>query len=352
MSFDSLENDTVDNLSDDVSGRPVSEVLVELAELLRQAQSVLIATHIGPDGDAIGSSVGLALGLRGLGKDARVFSGSSVDGRFDGIIAPGFVETVDEAGAADLVGKFDLCVLLDTSEPARAGVLEGVIFAEGQKRVCIDHHLLSGEYSFDSHLVVQSSPATSCLVLWLLDELEVAVEAEIARALWLALATDTGWFRFANADSLAFQCAERLLESGIEAEELYGLIYGARSEQKTRLWGRVLMEHQLALEGRLVWSVITREALAETGTEREDLDGVIDLLKGVKGAHLAALLSQLDETSFKVSLRSVAGMDVEKIARDFGGGGHAKAAGYKASGSPQEIIATLETAFNTALDSQ
>ena len=350
MSFDSIENDFADNLPDDVSGRPVSEVLVEMAEILRQAQSVLIATHVGPDGDAIGSSVGLALGLKSLGKEARVFSGSSVDGRFEGIIAAGSVETVDEEGASCLAGQFDVCVLLDTSEPARAGVLEGGIFAPGQKRICIDHHLLSGEYSFDSHLAVESSPATACLVLWLLDELEVTVEDNIARALWLALATDTGWFRFSNAGRLAFQCAERLLEGGLDPEELYGFIYGSRSGQKTRLWGRVLLEHQLALDGRLVWSVISRETLAEAGAVREDLDGAIDLLKGVKGAHAAALLSQLDDGSFKVSLRSVESIDVERVARELGGGGHAKAAGYSATGTAQEILDTLKDVLNRELD--
>lgn len=345
MSFDSLDNDFADNLSDDVSGRPVSEVLVEMAGLLLQAQSVLIATHVGPDGDAIGSSTALALGLRKLGKEARVFSASAVDDRFEGIIAPGMVETVDEAGVATLTGKFDLCVLLDTSEPVRAGVLEPVVFAPEQKRICIDHHLLAGEYSFDSHLVLQSSPATACLVLWLLDELEIAVEADIASALWLALATDTGWFRFSNAGRLAFQCAERLLEAGIDTEELYGLIYGSRSEQKTRLWGRMLLEHKLDLDGRLVWSSVSREALAELGAVREDLDGAIDLLKGVKGTSVAALLSQLDEGSFKVSLRAVEDLDVEKIARGFGGGGHAKAAGYSARGTIEEILDALKEAL-------
>jgi phosphoesterase RecJ-like protein len=178
----------------------------------------------------------------------------------------------------------------------------------------------------------------------------VTVEDNIARALWLALATDTGWFRFSNAGRLAFQCAERLLEGGLDPEELYGFIYGSRSGQKTRLWGRVLLEHQLALDGRLVWSVISRETLAEAGAVREDLDGAIDLLKGVKGAHAAALLSQLDDGSFKVSLRSVESIDVERVARELGGGGHAKAAGYSATGTAQEILDTLKDVLNTELD--
>ena len=112
----------------------------------------------------------------------------------------------------------------------------------------------------------------------------------------------------------------------------------------------MLLEHQLALDGRLVWSVVSRETLAETGAVREDLDGAIDLLKGVKGVHAAALLSQLDEGSFKVSLRSVESLDVERVARELGGGGHAKAAGYSATGTAQEILDTLKDVLNTELD--
>ena len=345
MSSDSNENYSAGDLRDDVRGGPVSEVLGELAEILRQARKVLISTHVNPDGDAIGSSVALAIGLGKLGKEARVFSETDVDERFEGIIASGSVETVDGSSAGALVGQFDVCVLLDTSEPARAGVLEPVVFAEGQKRVCIDHHLLDGEYSFDSHLVVAESPATACLVLWLLDELDVVVDAEIARSLWLALATDTGWFRFANAGRLAFQCAQRLLGAGLDTEELHGLIYGSRSSQKTRLWGKVLMEHRVEFDGRLVWSSVSKEELDELGAVRDDLDGAIDLLKGVKGGHVAALLSQIDEGSFKVSLRSVENVDVEKIARSFGGGGHTKAAGFSAVGTAQEIIEALKGAL-------
>lgn len=339
---------SLERLPEDVSGRPAGDVLAELAGVLRSASKVLIATHVSPDGDAIGSSTALALGLRRLGKQARVFSASEVDQRFEGIILPGMVEVVDDRSAPELQGQFDLCVLLDTSEKSRAGVLEPVIFAEGQKRVCIDHHLLNGEYSFDSHLVLAESPATACLVLCLLDELEVKLDEDIARALWLALATDTGWFRFANAGRLAFQCAERLLETGLEAEELYGLIYGSRTSQKTRLWGKVLQDHKAELGGRLVWSSVSMETMEDLGTAREDLDGVIDILKGVRGAHAAALISQIADDTFKVSLRSVEQVDAEEIARGFGGGGHAKAAGYTAGGTVEEIVEALRQVLSGA----
>ena len=332
---------SLEKLSEDASGRPVGDVLAELAGALRSASKVLIATHVSPDGDAIGSSTALALGLRRLGKEARVFSASDVEHRFEGIILPGMVEVVDDDSVAELQGQFDLCVLLDTSETSRAGVLEPVIFSEGQKRICIDHHLLDGEYSFDSHLVLAESPATACLVLCLLDELEVELDQDIARALWLALATDTGWFRFANAGRIAFQCAARLLETGLDTEDLYGLIYGSRSSQKTRLWGKVLDDHKVELGGRLVWSSVSIETMKDLGTVREDLDGVIDILKGVRGAHAAALISEFSDDTFKVSLRSVEQVDVQEIARGFGGGGHAKAAGYTAGGTVEEIVEGL-----------
>ena len=342
-----MSSGSLERLPEDVSGRPVAELLAELAAVLRSASKILIATHVSPDGDAIGSSTALALGLRKLGKEARVFSSSDVEQRFAGIIPAGMVELVDEAGAAELQGQFDLCVLLDTSEISRAGVLGPVIFAEGQKRICIDHHLLSGEYSYDAHLVLAAAPATACLVLSLLEEMGINLEADIARALWLALATDTGWFRFANAGRIAFQCAERLLETGLDTEDLYGLIYGSRSPEKTRLWGRVLDDHKLELEGRLVWSAVSMETMEELGTVREDLDGAIDILKGVRGAHVAALVSQLSAEVFKVSLRSVEQVDVEEIARGFGGGGHAKAAGYTASGPLDGVIDGLREVISS-----
>lgn len=339
----------LESLPEDLGGRPVGELLAEVASALHGARNVLISAHLRPDGDAFGSETALALALRALGKNVRVVNDTTPPAHYVGLLpASVAIEAYDESTVAGLVGWAQASILLDTSEPERAGLLEPLFRSEDTRRICVDHHVVRGEYPWHIHLVARRAPATGCLVVGLIDALGVEIDREMATALWLAISTDTGWFRFANTDPIALACAARLVGCGLDPEALWRQIYGSHTASRMRVLGRVLQDVQCGLDGRLVWSVITRSLLSEHGVGLAELDGIVDHLKSVGGAEVAALLTEVGDDEYKVSLRSLSDISVETLARGFGGGGHDKAAGYRFSGPLAALLASLEAAVPPA----
>ncbi len=332
-----LYSSSLDALLEDLSGRPLRELMVNVAADIRSAESFLITAHVNPDGDAVGSEIALGLGLRSLGKRVSIANHHAIPDKFQPHIPEDLVAVADERWLAAAVGEFDYCIVLDTSEPDRIGRMMPVVFADGQRRMCLDHHLQEDHGAYDRHLVASQAPATGCIVLMLLDELGVAIDTPIARALWLALSTDTGWFRFSNATPRAFRDAARLVAEGVEPELLYEDLYGSYSLRRTRLLGEVLASLKTAHEGRFVWGVVSRGSLAETGVDPSELDGIIDHIRAVEGARIVALVTEVGNSRFKVSLRAKGTSVVEPLARQFGGGGHAKASGFCYDGDVQDL---------------
>jgi phosphoesterase RecJ-like protein len=335
---------------DFASARPLLEKLDEAVRMLREAQSLVIATHIHPDGDAIGSAAALGAALRSLGKRARVVLGEEPPENLRGLIPASLFEVIPDPAVAARLAPSDLCVLLDTSEPQRAGVFQELFFAAGQKRLCVDHHPTEVTGRFDAQLIVTQAPATGDLVLAIIDRLGVELTAEIAQALWIAIATDTGWFRFENTSSWALEDASRLAGAGVKAPELYRRLYEELPAPKARVLGRVLAGLRTDLGGAFVWSVSSRADLESEGVAVGDLDGIVDHLKAIRGAKVAALVVETENGRFKVSLRAPGdGVEVESIARRFGGGGHLKAAGCRFSGTLDELAVALTAAVREKL---
>lgn len=328
-------------LRDHLTGRPAMEVLSEIAEVLRSAGSFLITSHVNVDGDAVGSETALALALRALGKDVQLAHPQEVPERLRAFVPEALLTVASEDWLAGARERFDCCIVLDTSEPDRVGSLQPVIFAEGQLRICIDHHRHEARGLYAHHLVVCEVPATASLVLALIDELGVRIDETMARALWLALSTDTGWFRFSNTTPLAMVDGARLLELGLDTEVLHEEIYGSHSLERTRLLGEVLRSLKTAHDNRFVWGHVSARLLNSQGVSRPELDGVIDHLKSIRGALVVALITDLDNSHYKGSLRSMHQADVDGIAGRFGGGGHRKAAGFRYSGSLEELESEL-----------
>jgi phosphoesterase RecJ-like protein len=243
----------------------------------------------------------------------------------------------------------DLCILLDTSEPARAGHLKDGIFAAGQRRICLDHHLVPAPAVFDAHLLVTEAPATGSLVLALIDRLGVPLSRDMAQALWIAIATDTGWFRFANTTPWALADAARLAEHELELEALYDRLYQEFPAPRVRILGQVLAGIHTDAGGKFVWSFLPRPALQAAGVQPADLEGIIDALKSVRGARIMAFIVEKGDQEYKVSLRARGEANVEAIARRFGGGGHAKAAGYRFQGAFEPHLALLSALVETEL---
>ena len=307
----------------------------ELLAALRECQRPFLCTHIYPDGDALGSTAALALALRSLGAEPTLLLTHPVPEKLLGAdrgglaaVIPG--EPTDEQRAQ--IAAADRIFVLDTSEPDRLGRLREPVFASPAPKTLIDHHICEDRSIFDLAWSETESPSTGNLVLRIVEELAVPITPEIAEALFVAISTDTGWFRFSNATPEAFRAAGVLREAGIDPEALHRDLYETSTPERTRALGEVLARLETAGEGRVLYSTLRTTDLERHGIPLEELDGFIDALKQVRGAEIVFLVVELSPGRFKVSLRSKGAIDVHPIAASFGGGGHAKAAGCRLEG--------------------
>ena len=355
----------LEKLKDGLSGRPALEILDRMARAVREAGSLVIAAHVNPDGDALGSSTALGLALAHLGKRVRVVVSETPPEKLRSLLPAGLPEIIPDREAAMRLGPVDLCILLDTSEPERAGVFKDLFFAPGQGRLCLDHHACHARGLFDHQLVLTEAPATGSLVIALIERLDVPLTPAIAQALWMAIATDTGWFRFENTTSWALADASRLAAVGVDIPRLYRRLYEEYTVSRARLLGGVLARLESGLDGAFVWSSTSLREIEAQGLALGDLDGVVDHLKAIRGARVAALIVETDKGKYMISLRATGNepvddgsrgdrssrgaLEVESIARRLGGGGHLKAAGCRFSGTLEELIATLTSTVREKL---
>jgi phosphoesterase RecJ-like protein len=198
-------------------------------------------------------------------------------------------------------------------------------------------------------LIVVEAPATGNLVGAVIDRLGVPLDRQLAELLWIAIATDTGWFRFPNTTAWALADASRLVRFGLDTERIYQRVYADYTVPRARALGAILGGIKAEFGGDFLWSCLSLEVQKAEGVGLQDLDGMMDTLKSIRGARLLALLVELEREKFKVSLRSAGNAEVSGIARRFGGGGHAKAAGCRMAGKLEDVVAALRSAVTEEL---
>lgn len=311
------------------------------------AQSFVLTSHMRPDCDAIGSELGLALALRSLGKDVRIVNGDAVPPHIGFVDPQGDVRVLGrDVTASDLA--CDVFVVLDTSAWGQLGPMAEVVRNTAARRLVIDHHVSEDDLGA-AMFKDTSAESTGRLVLQAIDALGVAVSAEIAAALFAAIATDTGWFRFSSVNEATFAAVARLVAAGAQPHVVFAALYEQNSLGRLRLQGRILTNVASHLSGRLLSTSITRADLQAAGAEPTDTEDVINRLLGVVGVEAALLFLELGPTETKVSLRSRSDVDVRAIAERFGGGGHRAAAGVRFPGPLAEAEPAVLGAVRSAM---
>ncbi len=308
----------------------------EAANLLRAARSLVVIGHVGPDGDALGSALALAEAARNAGKQASVTFGEPFvlgdQFRFlvqDLLVAPGEVPS-----------GLDLAVAVDTGAPERLG--SALTAAQAATRILvIDHHASNDGDFGDVTVVDPTAAATAQLVYHLLVELGWELTPSIATALYTGLVTDTGRFQYSATSPEVHEITARLLAAGVEPDEVGRHLFEEAPFGYLGVAGAVLSRARLDPETSLVWSVLHREDLEQSGIGYEDADGLIDLIRVAREAEVACLVRQLDDTTVKASLRSRGAVDVGAVASSLGGGGHHNAAGFTRKGTPEDVVALV-----------
>src|SRR5918994_2365748 len=322
----------------------------ELAAALKPGQRVCITTHVNPDGDGLGSEVGLVHLLRAQGIDAVITNPSPTPPRFSFLFddLPG----VDRSSeAVKELRRADLIIVLDISDLTRLGMLVETVRDPGVPVACIDHHVSVGVLAAGPRYVDSGAAATGELIFEVARANEWPITQAAARGLYVAILTDTGGFRFSNTRPRTLRIAADLLEAGVDAEEIYLEVYAKAPEGRPRLFAEALQTLVVEPEYGLAWVTVPPGAIERLGVSSDDLDGVVEFPRSIEGIRMALLFREVSQGRVKVSLRSIGPVGVAAFAKQFGGGGHTKAAGLAITGSLAQVQSTILAAAREFLGS-
>ena len=293
------------------------------AARLRAADDILILSHKNPDGDTIGSALGLCLALRALGKNAAVLCSDPIPKMYeyldinwyDGSFEPSFVVAVDVA-SIQLFGENN-------------NVQEYVKRAN----LCIDHHGSNSGYAYATLVEPQAAAVCEILTDLIPDNLGVPLTPAIANCLYTGVATDTGCFRFTSATAKTHLAVARLMEAGAEAGRLNEILFECRSHSRIEAEREALESLEYYFDDRCAMICLTRDQIVQTGVANAELEDLTSLPRSIEGVEVGLTLRQQPDGSFKISVRTSRDVDACAIARRLGGGGHNRAAGCEISGN-------------------
>lgn len=310
---------------------------------LREGQRFLVTSHLSPDGDAVGSSLGLARLLCSAGKVAQVWLHDSVPTIYRHL--PGCNRIHVGPKAPDALDTFDGMIVLECPTMDRSGLEE---IASSLKLINIDHHLGNSNYGA-ANWVDSAAPAVSEMILSLSEELRLRVDEKTANCLLLALVSDTGSFRFSNTTARAFDAASHLVRAGAQPTQIAGWLFESRSQTSLKLLQEMLSSLEMHQSGVLATALLTEEMFARSGASSADTEGLIDFPRSLEGVEAVGLIRSIDPGQSKVSLRSRGKVNVEEVARRYGGGGHKNAAGFRIDQPPAEARAAVVEGLTEAL---
>lgn len=312
----------------------------EVVDAIRQAKSAVVASHTFPDGDALGSMLAAAQFARALGVPTVVpVADDPVPKMFDWL--PGADAIVHPKKLDD---SFDTLVIVDVAQRTRIGTIADRI-GPRVKTVIVDHHLVDTP---DAHAfyVDPSYSSTGEIVADLFQEAGLPLDRDSAVNIYVALVTDTGAFRFSNTNARSHRIAARLLETGIDVARVSERVFDTMSPSKVQLLRRVLDNMTLKTDKGYAYTTISKKDMAETGAKHEDIEGLVNFARNIEGVRAGLLFRELDSGETKISVRSKDGFSAAKFLHQFGGGGHAGAAGATVQdefrGVVDRVIARLE----------
>ena len=302
-----------------------------ISEILSGKNTVALGGHVRPDGDCVGSCVGLYLYIK------KNFPQIEVDVYLEEVPLT-FQQLVGVRAikhqVANPTKSYDLFITLDCAEVERLGFALPV-FRNGKETFCVDHHVSNIGFADVNHIVPEAS-STSELVFYLLEEDKMDID--MANALFLGIVHDTGCFRFNNTSPETMEVAASLLRMGVQGDEIIEKTYFERTYQQTKIIGKALSECELSLDGKCLFYVLTAQEMKKYNVGTSDLDGIVSQLWLTKDIEVALFMYELEGHDFKVSLRSSDQVDVSEIAKKFGGGGHKRAAGFEMKASSEVIL--------------
>lgn len=322
-----------------------------LAEILHGNERFVLSSHVRPDADAIGSEMGMKGILELLGKSVTIVNPSATPNHLQFLDPQGMIQKLGADIKPKLAREADVHIVLDTSAWQQLADVRGVLEKTAARKVVIDHHISSDDLGALEFKDVEAA-ATGVLITELAQFLHLTPPPETAEAIFCAIATDTGWFRFSNTDARTLQAAAWLIDRGARPHVLYQQLHERSSLARLKLHGRVLDRVVVECDGRLAHTYVLQDDFKETGAHPSDTEDLVNECLTVEGTQCAAIIVEQQSRQAKVSFRSRTDLDVAQIAEQFGGGGHKKASGAMLPGPLFAARATVLEVLRNALSCQ
>lgn len=317
-------------------------MLGQVIELIEKHSRFAITSHIRPDGDSLGSSLALCWILKGLNKDAEVIMCDSVPHSYSKLPGADEVRVIK-----DIDRDYDAVFVIECSDVTRPGLPS----LKDQFVVNIDHHSTTALFG-DLNWIDSTAAAVGEMIYNLAKAIGAKVSPEVASCVYAALLTDTGSFHFSNTTERTFKIASELVRHGAQPAKLSQAIFYCYPYAKVRLVGAVLSTLQRDESGRIAWITMSKEAMENSGASEDDSDGIINYPLTVGDVEAVAFFRELPNSTYRISLRSKNRVNVARVAEQFGGGGHANAAGFTIKANfeelSQNVIAQLKEAVAAA----
>lgn len=321
-------------------------------DLINGSKNILLTAHIGPDGDACGSIVAMADAITALGKNPEVLLLSESPKWYDFLFSkkPAVLNsdvTVDDLKTGWL-DKFDLVILIDVNSSNQLSDFSEFLTKGTQKVLVLDHHVTNDSLG-DVELLDTSAAATGVIVFELLKYAGWQITEKIAEAIFVAIATDTGWFEFANTDSRVLNSCAELLDAGVDSAKIYHQLYQNFTPQRFNLMIAMLNTLELHFDGRYAAQYLRKEDFVKTGADYKDTETLIGECQKINSVVVSVLFVELADGIIRCSLRSGGVVDVRKVAQKFNGGGHTNASGVRLQGPLEEAMKTLKAEIEKQL---
>jgi phosphoesterase RecJ-like protein len=310
----------------------------QVVDTIQQHDRFVLTTHMHPDGDGLGSEVALAALLRQLGKDVAIVNNDPMPEMLEFLDPRGSIRVFHPDRDQTTLASAEVVFVLDSAEGwSRLGELGDVMQATPATTVCVDHHPDDGAF-VDMAIVDPTAGATGEMIFELIDYMNGELTIDVAQALYVAIVTDTGSFRFGKTSPRTHRIVARLLEAGVLPHQVYSHLYEQRPLGHLHLQSQLLAQLTLGHGGRLAWSKVTREMLERYGVARRDITHLVDLGLSVAGVEVSILFSETHMGRVQLNLRSKGRLPVNEVAQRLGGGGHPFAAGAQVDGPLDQAI--------------
>jgi bifunctional oligoribonuclease and PAP phosphatase NrnA len=318
-------------------------MIQQIIDQLKKSRSILVVSHTNPDGDAIGALLAAGLAFKAIGKKVHIVNESAIPAVYR------FLPSIKSIShRLDAVETFDTVVVLDCGSLERVGTLISRI-QPAPMVINIDHHMTNTQFGH-LHLIDPDACATSELIYRIIKQLDLQFTCPMATAIYTGILTDTGSFRFSNTNQAAFAICAEMIASGADPYDVAQHVYGHYSLGRIKLLNLALDSLEISPNGKMSIMTLTQRMLKLTGTQAEDIDGIINYARRIEDVQVAVLIHETrikpevpgsSRHDFHVSLRSDGNVNVADIAAKFGGGGHANAAGFSVVSSLPEIKAKM-----------